>query len=95
MRINDTKGIDKYLKVQNKSSVKTKKTDSIKKTTNIDISDVGKEIARKVKESENEGFSSRVEEIRKSVLSGTYEVSSKDIANKIVDKMITQKASDE
>ena len=95
MRINDTKGINKYLQVQKKGKIKTTKTEKIKKTTNVDISKLGKEMANKITESNDDVFSNKVEEIRKSVMEGNYKVSSEDIANKIVDKMVTQKGNDE
>lgn len=57
-----------------------------KKNVNINISDTGKKLAKKVAEIDNVGYSERVEAIRKSVLSGTYKTSSENIADKIIQK---------
>lgn len=94
MRIEDTKGINKYLKVQNKGNIKKKDMDSVKKTTKIEISSISKNIARKIGETEDRGYSDKVEAIKRTIAEGRYETSSEEIADKLVDKIIGQKASD-
>ena len=69
-------------KPHNKADRDVKKKDS--KSVNIDISKSARKLADKIKSSEDGGFSQRVEEIRKAILSNSYSVSSDDIADKII-----------
>lgn len=74
-----------------------KKNDEIKKEKSVDIeiSKSAKELAQKINETKSVEYSKRVEKIRASILDGTYKVDSEKIAEKILEKMNTQKGSDD
>lgn len=65
------------------------------KSVSIEISNSAKELVDKIEQSDDTKFSERVEKIRKSILNGSYKVSSEDIADKILQTINEQKGSDE
>lgn len=78
----------------NKDKTKNKVNKDIKKTQNnninVEISKSARKLAEKIKENDNGNFSKRVEDIRKAVLNDSYEVSSEEIADKIIENIELQ-----
>lgn len=64
------------------------------KNVNIQISSSAKELIQKINQSDDANFSAKVEKIRQSIQTGTYKVSSEEIADKILQVMEEQKGSD-
>lgn len=64
------------------------------KSVNIEISSKAKDLVKRMEQSEDSKFSERVESIRRSILEGTYKVSSEEIADKILLALDSQKSSD-
>lgn len=64
-----------------------------KSYVNVEISKTAKELSMKMEQLEDENISERVEEIRKSILDGSYKVSPEDIADKILDTINKQKGN--
>lgn len=62
---------------------------------NVQISNSAKKLAHEINKSEDTTFCAKVEKIRQSIIDGTYEVSSTEIANKILQKMENQRGSEE
>ncbi len=92
MKINKiyTQFIDKN--IYNAKDENKKKINSDNKSyVNVEISKSAKELAKRLEQLEDTNISERVEKIRKSILNGTYKVSSEDIANKILDSINKQK----
>lgn len=92
MKINKiyTQFIDKN--IYNTKDENKKKIDSNSKSyVNVEISKSAKELAKRLEQLEDTHISERVEKIRKSVIDGTYKVSSEDIANKILDNIYNQR----
>lgn len=87
--------IDKVYKVYGKHIDQLKPKDNKEKNKNmnireeksadVQISKSAKELVRQISESEDKGFSERVERIRQAVIDGKYKVSSEKIADKILD----------
>ena len=96
MKINNYKGqyIDKNVY---KSRSKSKKNDPIheEKEVNIEISNSARELVKRIKQADDTIFSEKVERIRRSIQYGAYQVSSEEIADKILDAVKVQKGSDE
>ncbi|WFA07928.1 flagellar biosynthesis anti-sigma factor FlgM [Tissierella sp. Yu-01] len=65
-----------------------------KNSVNIQISDSAKALVEKINQSNDIKYSDKVEKIRKSILEGSYKVSSENIANKLLQAMEEQKGSD-
>ena len=94
MKINKiyTQFIDKN--IYNTRDENKKKIDPDNKSyVNVEISKSAKELANRLEQLEDTNISERVEKIRKSILNGTYKVSSEDIANKILDNIDKQKGN--
>lgn len=74
-----------------------KKNNEVKKerAVDVEISTSAKELAQKINEAKTVNYSEKVEKIRAAILDGTYKVDSEKIAEKIIDKMNTQKGSEE
>lgn len=60
------------------------------KRDSVDISDEGKVLLEKMKNTEIDDQSKRVEEIKKAVNDGTYELDSKKTAARIMDRALAQ-----
>ena len=91
MKINGN--YDKFVNIQaykHNSENKINKENSI----NIEISDSAKALVEKIDESNDVKYSEKVEKIRKAILEGNYNVSSQDIADKIIQTMEAGKGSD-
>ena len=88
-----------YTQIINKNiyNSKDERTDKIhtksESYVNVEISKTAKELAMKMEQLEDENISERVEEIRKSILDGTYKVSPEDIADKILAAIENQKGN--
>ena len=65
------------------------------KLVKVDISDSARKLAEEVNKAEKPEINDRVEKIRKSILNGTYKVSSERIADRILQEIEMQKGSDE
>ncbi|WP_303861346.1 flagellar biosynthesis anti-sigma factor FlgM [Alkalibaculum bacchi] len=78
-----------------KTQEQHEQTTNIKKEKNIDIeiSDSAKSLAQKINQTEGNKYSEKVEEIRKSILEGSYKVSPDKIADKIMNAIKNQKES--
>lgn len=81
----------KQYQIQNKTKNEEIKKD---KAVDVEISTSAKELAEKVKESKTIEYSQRVEKLRAAILEGSYKIDSEKIAEKIIEKMNSQKASD-
>lgn len=95
MKINSN--YDKFMNLQAyKSNEKHNSENKINKenSVNIEISDSAKALVDKLKESNDIGYSERVEKIRKAILEGNYNVSSQDIADRLLKTMEEEKGSD-
>ena len=96
--------IDKNYKIHGKyidTSIYKNKEDEIKnlnikedKGADIQISKSAKELVRQISKSEDTNFSDKVEKIRQSILQGKYQVSSEEIADKILEALKLQEGSD-
>ena len=74
----------------NKDKNKINRNNSV----DIEISDSAKTLVGKIKESNDLGYSQKVEKIRKVILEGNYKVYSQDIADKIIQTIEEGKGSD-
>ena len=95
MKINGN--YDKFVNIQAyKSNNKHNSENKINKenSINIEISDSAKALVEKIDESNDVKYSEKVEKIRKAILEGNYNVSSQDIADKIIQTMEAGKGSD-
>lgn len=72
---------------------KVDKTPSESTGVKIEISNSAKELSNKINKHEDTGYSKRVEEIRKSIIEGKYSVSPDEIADKLVEAIISEKGS--
>lgn len=92
MKINNINVKNLYTNIP-KSKEDTQKNENTKveKSVNIQISDTAKALAKEIDKSTEVKFSEKVEKIRKSILDGSYKVSSEDIANKILETIEIQK----
>ena len=96
--------IDKNYKIHGKyidTSIYKNKEDKIKnlnikedKGADIQISKSAKELVRQISKSEDANFSDKVEKIRQSILQGKYQVSSEEIADKILEALKLQEGCD-
>lgn len=79
---------------QNKNENQSKKDKDVKKpkdkAVNIEISKSARKLAKKIKPGEENEFSKKVEDIKKSILNDTYKVSSEDLADKIIENINLQ-----
>lgn len=96
MKINNiqNKFVDISLYKSNEKKSNEKEINS-KNSVNIQISDSAKALVEKINQSNDIKYSDKVEKIRKSILEGSYKVSSENIANKLLQAMEEQKGSDE
>lgn len=69
---------------------KIKEDNSLK----IEISDSAKALVDKIKESDQVGYSQKVEKIRKAILEENYQVCPQDIADKLIQIIEEEKGSD-
>lgn len=87
---------EKYLD----NNIKTKADPTLNKDVNkeslvnVEISDTAKALINTINKSEDTRFSEKVEKIRQSIISGSYQVSSEEIAERILQDLELQKASD-
>ena len=95
MKINNiqNKFVDISLYKSNEKKINEKEINS-KNSVNIQISDSAKALVEKINQSNDIKYSDKVEKIRKSILEGSYKVSSENIANKLIKAMEEQKGSD-
>lgn len=94
MRINNSKALyNNYTKIQENEKSKTAEMKKIKEIIDVDISETGKVLLEEIAARDDIEYTEKVEKIRKSVMEGTYNVSSEDIAEKILEKLDKQKGS--
>lgn len=96
MKINNYKGqfIDKNV-YNSRSKSKENAPIHEEKEVNIEISNSARELVKRIKQADDTIFSEKVESIRRSIQSGVYQVSSKEIADKILEAVKVQKGSEE
>lgn len=69
------------------------KTTQATKSVNVEISSSAKELVNRINQIEDNGYSEKVEKIRKSILEGTYRVEPEKIAQKILEAIAEEKGS--
>lgn len=98
MKINNNYDIqNKYLESYRQKQEEEKKVKIEKqgKDVEVEISETTKKLVNELNKSKEGQFSERVEEIRKSVLEGTYKVSTDQIADKIMTAIEKQRESED
>lgn len=92
MKINQ---IPKTYAINAYNSVEEKKNGHVEgkpvKKTTVEISSEAKALVKRIGESEESNFSEKVEAIRQSILEGTYGVDSEKLAEKIMEKIDSEK----
>ena len=93
-RVNNNyeKYLDHNLKTKNDRDLQ--KDIEKEKVVNVEISDTARALVNTIVQSKDAVFSERVEEIRKSIIAGSYKVSSEEIADKILKVLESQEGSD-
>ena len=91
MRIDNNLRVEQYKNVKNVKNVnKTQEVQKINEfepiNKDIEISKAAKEVAKKISEKENKEYTDKVESIKLQILKGEYKVSSKGLAEKILEK---------
>lgn len=87
---------EKYLD----NNIKTKNDKDLQKSStkdnvvNVQISDTAKALVKTISQAEDTAFSEKVEEIRQSIISGSYKVSPEEIADKILKTLEFQRGSE-
>lgn len=88
---NQYQNMKQYKVKENIKNEDLKKDESVK----IEISKSAKELAEKVNENKSVNYSERVEKIRKAIVDESYKIDSEKIADKIIEKIRTQKGSED
>lgn len=95
MKINGIQ--NQYQNIKQYKVKENTKNEDIKKekAVNIEISKAAKELAERINNTKGINYSEKVEKIRSAILDGTYKIDSEKIAEKIIEKIDSQKGSED
>ena len=85
---------DKYLENSIRKENKPVRNREAQDAVRVQISDEAKALVERINEAKDEGFSQRVERIRQAVLSGSYQLFTENIAERILEVIEDQEGSE-